>query len=288
MSPLNTWVNTWVTGARPRTLAAAIAPVLVATALAGKDAMLARATLALVVSLSLQVAVNYANDYSDGIRGTDSDRVGPTRIVAGGLATPASVKTAAFLAFFVAGVAGLALAAMTSWWLIVIGALAVFAAWTYTGGQTPYGYTGFGEISVFVFFGLVATMGTFYVQTQTLTLKSLLASIPIGALSCAILAINNIRDRAKDEAVGKRTLAVRLGENNSRNFFIGLLITAHVAALLITPWAAITLLLLPLTFRLARLVKGESHGRALIPLLAETGQLQLLFASLLALALWLS
>lgn len=281
-------LDTWIKGSRPRTLAAAISPILVATALAGKDAMLSRAGLALVVSLALQVAVNYSNDYSDGIRGSDSDRVGPIRIVASGLATPASVKRAALIAFSIAGIAGFTLAAMTSWWLLAIGALSIIAAWTYTGGRTPYGYNGFGEISVFLFFGLIATMGSYYVQTQRLTLKSLFAAIPIGALSCAILAINNIRDRAKDEAVGKRTLAVRLGESKSRNFFLGLLLTAHISALLVTPWAVITLLLIPLTFRLARLIKAETHGKALIPLLAKTGQLQLLFAALLALALWLA
>jgi 1,4-dihydroxy-2-naphthoate octaprenyltransferase len=283
-----TSLDTWVKGGRPRTLAAAIAPVIVGTALAGTHAMFARAALALIVSLSLQIGVNYSNDYSDGVRGTDSDRVGPIRIVASGLATPAAVRKAAFIAFSLAGIAGIALAALSSWWLLIVGALAILAAWTYTGGKTPYGYQGFGEISVFTFFGLVATMGTYYVQTQTLTLKSLAAAIPIGALSCAILAINNIRDRVKDALVGKRTLAVYLGENGSRNFFVLLLLLAHVAAIFVTPWALITLAALPFSLQLAREVKGEMESAALIPMIAKTGQLQLLFSALLATAILVS
>lgn len=285
-------VRTWIQGARVRTLPAAVAPVLVATALAKSDAIAGRAILALLVSLSLQIAVNYANDYSDGVRGSDADRVGPARIVGSGLASPWAVKRAAFLSFLVASIAGLILAAMTSWWLIPIGAIAISAAWAYTGGKNPYGYSGYGEISVFIFFGIVATMGSYYVQTQTLTLKSFIVAIPIGALSCALLAINNIRDRAKDAIVGKHTLAVRLGDRGSRYFFLGLLVSAHITALLtLTPWAFLTLGLLPLTLRLGRLVLSGADGLdglALIPLLAKTGQLQLLFAGLFATALWLS
>lgn len=283
-----TSLDTWVKGGRPRTLAAAIAPVIVGSALAGTHAMILRAALALIVSLALQIGVNYSNDYSDGIRGTDSDRIGPIRIVASGLATPTAVKRAAFIAFSIAGVAGVALAALTSWWLLIVGAAAIIAAWKYTGGKTPYGYKGFGEISVFVFFGLVATMGTFYVQTQTLTLRSLAAAIPIGSLSCAILAINNIRDRAKDALVGKHTLAVHLGEDGSRNFFVLLLLLAHVAALFVSPWALITLAALPFSLRLAREVKVEKESMALIPMIAKTGQLQLLFSALLAVAILIS
>jgi 1,4-dihydroxy-2-naphthoate octaprenyltransferase len=283
-----TSLDTWVRGGRPHTLAAAVAPVIIGTALAGTHAMFMRAGLALIVSLSLQIGVNYSNDYSDGIRGTDSDRVGPIRIVASGLATPAAVKKAAFIAFSLAGIAGIALAALSSWWLILVGALAILAAWTYTGGKTPYGYKGFGEISVFTFFGLVATMGTYYVQTETLTLRSLAAAIPIGALSCAILAINNIRDRTKDALVGKHTLAVYLGENGSRNFFALLLLLAHIAALFVTPWALFTLAALPFSLRLACEVKGEMESAALIPMIAKTGQLQLLFSTLLAMAILVS
>ncbi len=283
-----TTLDTWVKGARPRTLPAAVAPVVVATALAGSDAIASRAALALLVSLSLQIGVNYSNDYSDGIRGTDSDRVGPTRIVASGLATPSSVKAAAFISFLIGALAGLVLAILTSWWLVAVGAAAILAAWYYTGGKKPYGYSGLGEVAVFVFFGLVATMGSYFVQLEKITLQSLLAAIPVGALACAILVINNIRDREKDQAVGKRTLAVRLGDRGSRNFFVGLLLLAHLSSLLITPWAMLTLVLTPLTFQLARSVKSQIHGIALIPMLAKTGQLQLLFAGLLALALWLS
>ena len=283
-----TSLDTWVKGGRPRTLAAAVAPVIVGTALAGTHALPARAGLALVVSLSLQIGVNYSNDYSDGVRGTDSDRVGPIRIVASGLATPAAVKKAAFIAFSVSAAAGIALASMSTWWLLLVGAVAIVAAWTYTGGKTPYGYRGFGEISVFVFFGLVATMGTYFVQTHMLTLRSLAAAIPIGALSCAILAINNIRDRAKDALVGKHTLAVYLGENGSRNFFAILLLVAHAAALFVTPWALITLVALPFSLKLARDVKTEKESVALIPMIAKTGQLQLFFATLLASAILIS
>jgi len=284
-----TSVRPWIQGARPRTLAAAVTPVLIGTALAKSNAIAGRAILALIVSVSLQIAVNYANDYSDGVRGTDADRVGPIRMVAGELASASSVKRAAFISFLVAAIAGLTLAALTSWWLLVIGAVAMLAAWGYTGGKSPYGYSGYGEISVFIFFGLVATMGSYYVQTQALTWKSFIVAVPMGSLSCAILVINNIRDRAKDAAVGKHTLAVRLGDRGSRNFYFALLLTAHVAALLtLTPWALLTLALLPLTFRLGNLVRHGADGFALIPLLAKTGELQLLFAALLAAALWLS
>ncbi|MDP1720615.1 MAG: 1,4-dihydroxy-2-naphthoate polyprenyltransferase [Candidatus Nanopelagicaceae bacterium] len=283
-----TTLDTWIKGARPRTLPAAVAPVIVATALAGSDAIASRALLALLVSLSLQIGVNYSNDYSDGIRGTDSDRVGPTRIVASGLATPSSVRAAAIISFLIGSVAGLVLAILTSWWLIAVGTAAILAAWYYTGGKRPYGYSGLGEIAVFLFFGLVATMGSYFVQTETLTLESFLAAIPVGALACAILAINNIRDREKDQVIGKRTLAVRLGDQGSRNFYVGLLLLAHLSSLLITPWAFLTLILAPLSFQLARSVKSQIHESALIPMLAKTGQLQLLFAGLLALALLLS
>ncbi len=282
-------LTTWITGARPRTLPAAIAPVLVATALAQSNANILRALLALLVSLALQVAVNYSNDYSDGVRGTDADRIGPTRLVASGLASASAVKKAAIYSFLVAAIAGLSLAWLTSWWLLLIGAAAVIAAWTYTGGKKPYGYSGLGEISVFVFFGLVATVGSYYVQTETITLHSFIVAIPMGSLSCAILAANNIRDRAKDEMVGKRTLAVRLGDRRSRILFFTLLLSAHVAPLLtLSPWSLLTLLALPATIGLGRLVLSGISGAALIPVLAKTGQLQLAFSALLATSLWLS
>ncbi|TRZ84143.1 MAG: 1,4-dihydroxy-2-naphthoate polyprenyltransferase [Streptomycetaceae bacterium] len=282
-------LTTWITGARPRTLPAAIAPVLVATALAQSNANILRALLALLVSLALQIAVNYSNDYSDGVRGTDADRIGPTRLVASGLASAGAVKKAAIYSFLVAAIAGLILAWLTSWWLLLIGAAAVIAAWTYTGGKKPYGYSGLGEISVFVFFGLVATVGSYYVQTEKITLHSFIVAIPMGSLSCAILAANNIRDRAKDEMVGKRTLAVRLGDRRSRILFFTLLLSAHVAPLFtLSPWSLLTLLALPASIGLGRLVLSGISGKALIPVLAKTGQLQLAFSALLATSLWLS
>lgn len=282
-------MNKWVAGARPRTLPAAIAPVLVATSLAGSDADFARAGLALIVSLGLQIGVNYANDYSDGIKGTDDNRVGPTRLVASGLASANSVKQAAFISFAVAAAVGLVLAISTSLWLVAVGAAAIFAAWTYTGSKRPYGYLGLGEISVFLFFGLVATMGAYYVQTQEITWQSFIVAIPMGCLACAILAINNLRDRAQDELVGKRTLAVRLGDSGARKLFIGLLLIAHLVAITVpSENTLLTLILLPQTFIIAKKVHAGATGAALIPLLGKTGQLQLWFAVVLSLALVLN
>ena len=279
-------MNKWIAGARPRTLPAAIAPVVVATSLAESEANFAMAGLALIVSLALQVGVNYANDYSDGIKGTDDNRVGPTRLVASGLASAKSVKQAAFISFAVAAVVGLVLAQLTSLWLIAVGAAAIFAAWTYTGSKRPYGYLGLGEISVFLFFGLVATMGSYYVQTERLTWQSFVVAIPMGLLACALLAINNLRDRAQDELVGKRTLAVRLGDSRARKLFIALLLLAHVLALAIPAKnTLLTLVLLPQTFIIAKKVREGANGAALIPLLGKTGQLQLWFAVALSLAL---
>jgi 1,4-dihydroxy-2-naphthoate octaprenyltransferase len=282
-------VNKWIIGARPRTLPAAIAPVAVATSLAGSDASALPALLALFVSLSLQVGVNYANDYSDGVRGTDDNRVGPTRLTASGLATANAVKRAAFTSFALGAVAGLALAAMTSWWLILVGALAILAAWGYTGGKNPYGYLGLGELFVFIFFGVVATVGTFYVQTERITLDSLLASIPMGTFACALLAINNIRDRALDEPAGKRTLAVRFGDRNSRIFFATLIALGYLAvAAMQNPWLLLTLLSAPMAVALIRGVFAGAQGKDLIPFLAKTGKLQLQFSILFSIALVLS
>jgi 1,4-dihydroxy-2-naphthoate octaprenyltransferase len=278
--------NKWILGARPRTLAAAIAPVLVATSFAGSDWKPILAALALLVSLSLQIGVNFANDYSDGIRGTDDSRIGPIRLTASGLASAKSVKNAAFISFFFAAIAGLVLALQTSWWLIAVGALAIAAAWGYTGGSSPYGYKGLGEISVFLFFGIVATVGSFYVQTEELNMQIFIVAIPMGSLACAILAINNLRDRAQDELVGKRTMAVRLGDKGARALYISLIVLAHLFALLtFEPFALLTLLALPLSTSLARSVWVGTSGAALIPLLAKTGKLQMLFAALFALGL---
>jgi 1,4-dihydroxy-2-naphthoate octaprenyltransferase len=284
----------WILGARPRTLPAAIAPVLVGTTLAlpnGLNINWINALLALLVSLFLQIGVNYANDYSDGIRGTDESRVGPTRLVASGLKSAKSVKQGAFLLFFLASVSGLFLALRTSRWLLLVGLVAIIAAWNYTGGNKPYGYRGFGEISVFLFFGVVATVGTYFAQSQKITWQSLLISIPMGALACTILAINNLRDLPKDSQVGKHTIAVRIGDGKARFMIITLISTAIVTGLLaatITPWVFVTLLIVPLASRIALDVSQGAKGAALIPLLGKAGKLQMFFALLMTFALFMA
>lgn len=279
-------MNKWVLGARPRTLPAAIAPVVVASALAGSDFNWFRAALALKVGVWLQIGVNYANDYSDGIKGTDENRVGPIRLVASGLASAKAVKNAAFISLAIASVSGLWLSLLTSPILVLIGILAIAAAWGYTGGKNPYGYRGLGEVSVFTFFGLVATMGSYYAQTEKITLLSFIVAIPMGALACAILAVNNIRDRAQDELVGKRTLAVRLGDVNARRGFVLLLVLAHVAAVAtLIPTAMLTLLVAPVSYSISKLVLSGVSGKDLIPVLGRTGKLQLVFAIVFALGL---
>ena len=279
-------MNKWVMGARPRTLSAAIAPVFIATALAGSEFNWFRAALALKVAVWLQIGVNYANDYSDGVKGTDDNRIGPTRLVASGLASAKAVKSAAFISFGIASVAGVWLSLLTSPLLILIGILAIAAAWGYTGGKNPYGYSGLGEVSVFTFFGLVATIGTYYVQTEKITVLSFIAAIPMGALACAILSINNIRDRAQDELVGKRTFAVRVGDTNARRAFVSLLILAHAAAIaILIPMAILTLLVAPMTYSISKLVLSGVSGKDLIPVLGRTGKLQLVFAIVFGISL---
>ncbi|NCW72357.1 MAG: 1,4-dihydroxy-2-naphthoate polyprenyltransferase [Actinobacteria bacterium] len=279
-------MNKWILGARPRTLPAAIAPVFVATALVGSDWNWFRAALALKVGVWLQIGVNYANDYSDGVKGSDDNRIGPTRLVASGLATAAQVKRAAFISFGIASIAGIWLSLLSSPWLMVVGVAAIAAAWGYTGGKNPYGYSGLGEVSVFVFFGLTATIGTFYSQTGRITALSILCAVPMGALSCAILVVNNIRDRAQDELVGKRTLAVRVGDTKARKGFVALLAIAHISALAtLLPSSLLTLAVLPLTISLSRAVLSGESGPSLIPLLGKTGKLQMFFGALFALAL---
>lgn len=279
-------MNKWSIGARPRTLPAAIAPVVVGSALAGEDFNWFRASLALLVGLWLQIGVNYANDYSDGIKGTDADRVGPTRLVASGLASATSVKSAAFISFTVASIAGTWLSLLTSPVLILIGIVAIVSAWGYTGGKNPYGYSGLGEVFVFVFFGLVATIGTFYVQTERVSILSFIVAIPMGALACAILSVNNIRDRAQDQLVGKNTVAVRLGDRNARRAFVALLILAHLSALAtMIPTAALTLLVAPMSYTISKLVLSGVSGRDLVPVLGQTGKLQMLFATAFAVAI---
>ena len=273
----------WLAGARPRTLPAAISPVLAGTGVAvyDDDAVWWKALLALVVALALQVGVNYANDYSDGIRGTDAERVGPMRLVGSGTATPGAVKRAAFLAFGVAAVAGLVLAATTAWWLVAVGALCVLAAWFYTGGSKPYGYLGLGEVMVFVFFGLVAVVGTAYVQTEEWQASAVYAAIGIGAIACAILVANNLRDIPTDRGAGKITLAVRLGDERTRALYALLLLVALAAALGValstTGWALLALGFGAPGAKAARVVMQRADGPALIPVLQLTGIAELLY-----------
>jgi 1,4-dihydroxy-2-naphthoate polyprenyltransferase len=280
----------WLAGTRPRTLPAAVVPVFIGTGVAfgyGKFSPW-RAVLALVVALALQIGVNYANDYSDGVRGSDERRVGPTRLVAAGLARPKQVLAAAFACFAVACVAGLVLAIFTSWWLIGVGAAAVAAGWFYTGGSHPYGYRGFGEIAVFTFFGVAAVAGTAYVQLVRFTWLELIAAIPAGLLSCALLMINNLRDIDSDAEVGKRTLAVMLGDARSRTVYVASLLVSFAVALAMTParpLAALTVIALPLTFGPIKAVRSGASGRALITALGQTGRLQLVFGAALTIGL---
>ena len=252
------------------------------------DPQWGRAALALVVSVALQVGVNYANDYSDGVRGTDDVRVGPLRLVASGTKTPGAVKRAAFAAFGVACGAGLVLAALTTWWLVLVGAAAVAAAWFYTGGPRPYGYAGFGELFVFVFFGLVAVAGTAYVQLGRVTVLAVAAAIPVGFLAVALLIVNNLRDIPGDTDAGKRTLAVRIGDTATRALFGATLLAsfAFVPVLAFVDGrhlgALIALAAVPLAVAPSRLVLSGVRGRDLIAVLAKTAQVQLIFGALLS------
>ena len=283
----------WVAGARPRTLPAAIVPVAVGTAAADLDGapIWWRAGAALAVSLAIQVGVNYANDYSDGVRGTDDQRVGPMRLVGSGAASPRAVKRAAMLAFGLAALIGLLLAAAAGWWLIALGAASILAAWFYTGGPKPYGYLGLGEIFVFAFFGLVATAGTTYVQDERFTTLAFAASVPVGLLAVALLMTNNLRDLPKDANAGKRTLAVRMGDRPTR-----LLYTAVVVAVflflpylaLLRPWVLLGLLGSPFAVAPIRTVLRGATGPDLIPVLGATGRLQLVVGLLLTVGLALS
>ncbi len=312
----------WRVGARPRTLPAAVVPVLVGTAAAHPlspglpagytalthvvapalwDSTWWRALGALVVALALQVGTNYANDYSDGIRGTDDQRVGPVRLVASGLASPQAVKRAAMLAFGIAGGVGVALAWATSWWVLVVGAACLAAGWFYTGGPRPYGYAGFGELFVFVFFGLVATIGTYYVQTLRLGGGLVFwSSVDVGLLATALLLANNLRDIDTDLISGKRTLAARVGRRTAGWFYVSCIVVPFIGVLV---WGllAITgaiggrhpvlvflpLLALPLAIAPIRTVSGDATDQALLPVLAATGRIQLVFGALLAGAVWL-
>jgi 1,4-dihydroxy-2-naphthoate octaprenyltransferase len=283
-------LRTWVAGARPRTLPAAIVPVVVGSGVAfgyGKFSPW-RAVLALVVALALQIGVNYANDYSDGIRGTDEVRVGPVRLVGSGLARPRHVLAAAGACCGVACVAGLVLAAVSSWWLVALGAAAVAAAWFYTGGKRPYGYRALGELSVFLFFGLAAVAGTAYVQMLTLAWLPLAAAAAVGLLACALLVINNLRDIPTDSQSGKRTLAVVLGDHRTRALYTGCVLVPFCVALAVAPvrpLALLALAALPFAFPPVRQVRDGATGRSLIAALGQTGRLQLAFGALLTVGL---
>ncbi len=325
-------VRDWVLGARPRTLAAAAVPVMVGTCAGwwsaspsargpvpgtpggpwwlltgvvdGPGAVLWwRALAALVVALAIQIGTNYANDYSDGVRGTDTERVGPVRLVASGLAEPSSVRLGALVSFGIAGLAGLALAAVTTWWLVPIGAACMAAGWLYTGGPRPYGYAGLGEPFVFAFFGVVATVGSWFVQYPhlgagpghgaTAVLGHWLAlwlSIPVGLLATALLEANNLRDIAGDRRAGKLTLAVRLGRRSAGRLYTGLLVGAMLGVVLVAlvrPWALLALLAVPLAVRPVRTVLSGAEGRDLLPVLGATGRIQIAVGLLLCLGILL-
>lgn len=274
----------WIQGARPRTLPAALAPVAVGVGIAfGAGAFNAtRSLLALLVAVSLQIGVNYSNDYSDGIRGTDRVRVGPIRLVGQGLAQARAVKRAAFVFFGIAMLAGTCLVLLTEqWWLFGVGAASIAAAWFYTGGSRPYGYAGFGELFVFIFFGLVPVMGTAYVQTLQFTAVSLCAGVGVGALACSILITNNLRDIPGDTECGKRSLAVRLGDPATRKFFYFTVVVGFsapvIAAVLSTPFALLALLSLPLALRPVATIARGALGPALVPVLKSTGILLLFY-----------
>ena len=312
-------IKRWVLGARPRTLPAAVVPVLVGTAAAhslngftGWSGLAPletappvgvwwRALAALVVALAIQVGTNYANDYSDGIRGTDDDRVGPLRLVASGLASPGAVKRAALTCFGVAGVVGLGLAWATSWWILVVGAACLAAGWFYTGGPRPYGYAGLGELFVFVFFGLVATVGTYYVQSLRIDEPVVwFAAVLVGLLATALLLANNLRDIQTDARTGKRTLAVRMGRRDAGWFYVACVVLPFAAVLVWslssvstvlsssqTVVALLPLLALPLVVTPVKTVASDASGRALLPVLAATGRLQMVFGALLSVSVWL-
>lgn len=307
----------WLAGARPRTLPAAVVPVLVGTACAAggpptdsgwftyasnadfatgplKGIILWRMVAAMVVALAIQVGTNYANDYSDGVRGTDSaDRVGPLRLVGSRLVEPSAVKKAAFAAFGVAGLAGLALAAAVGWWLILVGLVCFAAGWFYTGGPRPYGYAGLGEVFVFVFFGIVATVGSAYVQSERFAWLPLTASVAVGCLATALLVVNNLRDIPSDTASGKRTLAVKLGEKKTRILYVVLMALPYVVLPLVAGLggrilaAMAFLAIIPAQQPVLKVLQG-TRGVGLIPVLGATARVQLIFGLLLSAGLYLS
>jgi 1,4-dihydroxy-2-naphthoate octaprenyltransferase len=283
----------WIEGARPRTMPTAVSPVLVGTGAAVGDGIIApgRAVLALVVALALVIGVNYANDYSDGIRGTDDQRVGPLRLVGSRAAAPATVRGAAFVAFAVAGLAGLTLVSLSNqWWLVAVGAACIAGAWFYTGGRRPYGYAGLGELAVFVFFGPVGVLGTLLTQGAAPSALAVVAALAVGMLTSAVLVANNLRDIPTDEVAGKRTLAVLLGDVDTRRLYLALvaipLLFSALAGLYSWP-LLLALASAPLAVPLARRVRGGATGRDLIPVLARTSLLLLAWSALTAVGLGL-
>jgi len=295
-----TSLNIWFQGARPKTLGAAIAPVLVGSSIAfyEKSFNLTISLLALLVSVSIQIAVNYANDYSDGIKGTDDQRVGPVRLVGQKLASPKSVKTAAILFFLIAALAGLIITILSQqWWFLLLGLSAIVAAWTYTGGPKPYGYAGLGEVFVFIYFGLVAVIGTTYAQTLFFKPYFLLYAISIGLFASAILVANNLRDREKDKQNNKNTLAVKLGDQKTRNLYVLLMLLPFIlivslfiynqinSGTRIGATIQIQLLALVLAWKSIKPVINKVSGKGLIPVLVNTGKTELLWALLVSLAL---
>lgn len=294
-----TRLGVWVQGARPRTLGASVTPVVVGTAAAGALVPW-RLVAALLVGLGLQVGVNLANDFHDGVRGVDTpERLGPPRLTSSGLAPARAVLVAALGCILVAGVSGLALAAATTWWLVPIGALAMLALWLYSGGPRPYAELGLGEVMVFLFFGVMATAGSAYVQAETVPNAAWWASVPMGLLAVAILVANNLRDIPTDAVAGKRTLAVRLGDRRTRMFYRACVVGAFAAIVLgalvdvlgegsgLSPWSLLALAAASAAFGPFKRV-GQAEGRDLIPVLVATARLQVVFGALLALGLWIA
>ncbi|MCX6469648.1 MAG: 1,4-dihydroxy-2-naphthoate polyprenyltransferase [Corynebacteriales bacterium] len=283
----------WFDGARPRTFPNAIAPVVAGTGAAGwlGDAVWWKALLALAVSLSLIVGVNYANDFSDGIRGTDDDRVGPMRLVGSKAAPAVAVRNAAFAAFGLAAVCGLVLALSSAWWLVIVGVVCIAGAWFYTGGTKPYGYAGLGEVAVFVFFGLVAVLGTQFVQAERIDWVGVICAVAVGSYSSAVLVANNLRDIPSDTVSGKNTLAVRLGDTRTRTTHLALVALPSVLSLVLviaTPWALLGLVAAPLAWRANAPVRGGALGPALIPAIAQAGMAMVAWALATAVALFLA
>ncbi len=283
----------WLQGSRPRTLPNAVAPVIAGTGAAAwlHDSVWWKALLALAVALALVVGVNFANDYSDGIRGTDDDRAGPVRLVGAKLATPRSVLTAAVISLSIAAASGLALALASAPWLIAVGIGCIAGAWLYTGGSRPYGYAGFGEVAVFVFFGLVAVLGTQYTQAHRIDWVGAVLAVATGALSSAVLVANNLRDIPTDRVAGKMTLAVRIGDARTRTLYLALIAVAGLGTLVLmpaTPWCAAGLVAAPIAARAAKPVRDGRTGPDLIPVLRDTGLTMLVWSVAVAAALAVS